>query len=429
MTAYNQLTRGASRLGATLQRLGGALVQPPWPEAGLFLALGATHLYNSLVRPYPVGYAGLYSLMAELVARQPFPMPSQIPFYGPGGIPFAYPPLGAYLAAVFLAVLRLPLFTYLKWAPPLMTLAALAALYYPARGWTGDRLKAVAAVAAAGSAEITYAFHSTASGMMRAPALAFALAGAHFALKAYSSDRRRWPSALLAGLFLALAAMTHLVYAVFLTLGVLLMCLMASAPSSWPVRLKVLGAIGLASVVLSAPWWATIWIRHGPAVLAHAAGTHGNFDMLGGSPLATLREVLRWLANYGRSWHPTILGGLGLLGFAYAVASGHWLMPAWLVLSLVVIGQSERFQVILSGIMVGNSLVDLSRLATHSRFSRARLGMERVGSLACISIVLAPLLSWACAACNGHPPASLRNSTKQQPGSRKAHRKQATTCT
>lgn len=60
MTAYNQLTRGASRLGATLQRLGGALVQPPWPEAGLFLALGATHLYNSLVRPYPVGYAGLY---------------------------------------------------------------------------------------------------------------------------------------------------------------------------------------------------------------------------------------------------------------------------------------------------------------------------------------------------------------------------------
>jgi len=67
-------------------------------------------------------------------------------------------------------------------------------------------------------------------------------------------------------------------------------------------------------------------------------------------------------------------------------------MPAWLVVSLIVIGQSDRFQVITSGIMVGESLVDLSRLAIQTQVGLIRLGRELAGSLACVSIVLAPLL-------------------------------------
>ncbi len=384
--------RSLTSFGHLLQRLGGALARPPWPEFGLLLTLGGAHLYNSISRAYPLGYAGLYSLMAELVAHQPLPMPEHIPFYGPGGLPFAYPPLAAYLAAFFLGYLRIPIFAYLKWAPPLMTLAALIGLYYLARAWTDDRLKALVAVAAAGSAEITYAFHSTASGMVRAPALAFALAGAAFALKSFRREEGRWGSAALAGLLAALAALTHLAYALFLALGIALMLVLAPARATWRVRLRLVAVIASAAIVFSAPWWAIILIRHGPAVLSNASGTHGNLDMLGGLPWATLREVLRWLANYGRSWHPAHLAGLGLLAFAYAVARGRWLMPSWLVLSLLVIGQSDRFQLILTGIMFGEALVDLSRLATDTRFGRVRLGEEKVGSLACLFVVMAPIL-------------------------------------
>jgi len=176
-----------------------------------------------------------------------------------------------------------------------------ARLWRVARGGRGARLKALAAVTAVGSSGSTYAFHSSASGMMRAPALVFALAGTCFALRSCSRDDRRWRSAFLAGLFLALTAMTHLAYAAFLSLGIALMLLLVPPPGKWPVRLKVVAMIGMTGMLLSAPWWVTILIRHGPTVLAHAWGTHGNLDMIGASPLTTLREVLRWLANYGRS--------------------------------------------------------------------------------------------------------------------------------
>lgn len=50
----------------------------------------------------PLGCAGMFTQMAEQIAGANFVLPAEIPYYGPGGIPFVYPPLGHYLFALYL---------------------------------------------------------------------------------------------------------------------------------------------------------------------------------------------------------------------------------------------------------------------------------------------------------------------------------------
>lgn len=114
---------------ARLERWLFALYHTPAPE-GAVLCLGAVvYLLNPIRYAFPVGYAGLFSLMVETILDHGFALPWSVPYYGPGGIPFAYPPVGLYLAALAVGPLKIPLFTYLRFAPAILGLLALAAAF------------------------------------------------------------------------------------------------------------------------------------------------------------------------------------------------------------------------------------------------------------------------------------------------------------
>ncbi len=70
--------------------------------AVLFCISSVFLFYNAFRFSLPIAYAGMYTLMAEQIADGGFSLPMQVPYYGPGGIPFAYPPLALYVMAVFL---------------------------------------------------------------------------------------------------------------------------------------------------------------------------------------------------------------------------------------------------------------------------------------------------------------------------------------
>lgn len=74
---------------------------------GLALALRlaplAVHLaVNGQLQPYHSG--GLFYFFCEAIRANGFLLPSQIPYYTEGGLPFAYPPLSFYLGALVLQV-------------------------------------------------------------------------------------------------------------------------------------------------------------------------------------------------------------------------------------------------------------------------------------------------------------------------------------
>ena len=110
------------------------------------LACGApVTFWNAFRYSPPMGYAGMFSLMAELIVNAGFGLPMEVPYYGPGGVPFAYPPLGLYLLAVFIQVTGKTLII-LRFIPPLLSLLALIPLFFLAIEISGSRLVGFVAV-------------------------------------------------------------------------------------------------------------------------------------------------------------------------------------------------------------------------------------------------------------------------------------------
>ncbi len=381
-------------LTRTLDRLGPSLLAPPWLEIATFLVLGGMYLYNAWHHAYPAGYAGLYTLMAEIVAQDPFPMPMEVPFYGPGGIPFAYPPVAAYFEAFFIGPAKVPVFTYLRWEPGITCILVMLAVYLLGRELSGDRLKAVVGTAIVFSAEIVYSYHGTASGSVRGLALLWAVLTAYVALMAYRRAHRWLVFALLAGLFLALTIMTHLAYAAFLAPGIVLMAFLQTGNRPLLARCRTLVVIAAAGALLSAPWWGTMIARYGPAVFLNAGGTHGTLGLLqqtGLDPVAMLRALLRWYVNLGGTWWPAFLSGLMIAGIAYSVVRGRLLLPVWVVVVIVTLGQTDRFEILLVGLLAGEALVDLSRLSGSGNRMQMAAGPVTAGGLTFLALVLVPV--------------------------------------
>jgi hypothetical protein len=376
-------------------RLGTILLRPLWLEIPVFLALAATYLYHSVRSPYPMGAAGLYTLMAELVAQKPFPMPMEVPYYGPGGLPFAYPPVAAYVTALFIGPLRIPALDFLRWEPAILCILTMLAVYAFAKQLWGDRLKALAGVAIAFSAETVFMFHGTASGSVRALALLWSFLAAWSALLAYTCDRHWRRDALLAGFFLGLTGMTHLAYAAFLAPGILLMAFLHESHRPMLARASVLATIVAVGIVVSAPWWMTIIRRYGLEVLLNAGSSHGTLSLLkmaGPSPVAVARSLLRWYANLGGTWWPPFLAGIALVGLAYGVARRRWLLPAWTVVVVATLGGTERFEILLAGLLAGEALVDLARFAGGIGETQQPGRKNALASSGYLALTLAPVM-------------------------------------
>jgi hypothetical protein len=319
--------------------------------------------FNAFRYAFPVGAAGLFSLMTETVAQNKFALPDRIPFYGPGGIPFAYPPLGPYLAAFFVSVLRVPLMGYLRFAPPVFGLLSLVALYFLAWRILGDRHKALVAAALVATMAIVYDYHATAWGMVRGPAFLFALAGLLSAWDALGGVGRVGWKIALAGVCLGLTTLTHLSYTLFFGLSVAVFCLMISR-ERFRVRLARSAAIAAVGLAVAAPWLLTIVTRHGVGVFVQALSTHGGLGVFRAyfQGWRFLPAIVRFtISSVGSGWDSVPLIGLFLAAVMDAWIRGKWLIPVWFVGVLFLIGEADRFLVVLACLLVAQMIVDLAR--------------------------------------------------------------------
>ena len=324
----------------------------PQADLPIVLGLAAIPLLANAVRfSLPLGYAGLYTLMSEQVAQGGFALPWSVPFYGPGGIPFAYPPLAFYLMALFLR-LGVPSLTYLRFAGPLLAWASLAPVTRLAKELTGSRLAAAAAVIILGVLDGFYIDQATAAGMVRSLALLFSA----LALLAYLRAVRQpgWKNAVLAGVFFALTICTHLSYAQFLAMTFVLYPLMGIFQlRRWTAALLA----GVVGIILSAPWWGVVLARYGASVFSGALGSHENsyFIRLFQDPAqwgAWLNDLTRQLQAVPLLW------ALVVAGFLLNLLLGEPFLPAWLAL-VIVFNSSQRFPNLVGALLAGQLVARL----------------------------------------------------------------------
>jgi hypothetical protein len=351
---------------------------PPWKLVMfIFVLLFAVVVlfYNAFRYEMPLGYGGLYTLMAEKIVENGFSIPFEIPYYGPGGIPAAYPPLGMYLMAVFLKM-GIPWSGYLRFAPPFLSLFAVISFYFLTEEITESFLSAgLASIFLVCSPEI-FKTHTWAAGSIRALAFCFVLLSLRQFVRAIKQDRFIY--AVTAGILLGFTLLTHLYYGLFW--GIFAISWVIVNRRSWRI---IFIALGISLAVIS-PWVWIIISRYGVSVFQGAFASHGNRDFL--SLLTSLPSVLTW---FGGNLIPFVLNPF----LAFCVISGGYvlvinrkyeLLLALLGVLLVFSPEGARFVIALGAILAGAS-IDIINLPI---FATKKMQRMMLADLLAISFIL-----------------------------------------
>jgi hypothetical protein len=96
---------------------------------GIFLRL-LPHIVMGFSSNLPLNNGGLYLFFSEIIMQNNFSYPAFIPFYTESGIPFAYPPLLFYLAALVSKLFHIPLLILFIYTPTIISIVCIFAFYF-----------------------------------------------------------------------------------------------------------------------------------------------------------------------------------------------------------------------------------------------------------------------------------------------------------
>lgn len=314
----------------------------------LFLVSAAFLFYNAFRFEMPLGFSGMYSLMAEQISGNHYRLPETSPFYGPGGVPFAYPPLGFYVMAFTTDLFDVSFITYLRFFPPLFSLLSLIPLFLLVERMTSSYWAAFFSTAFILFSPILYFNHTWSAGVVRGLAFLLTVCGFYFFYRALQERHRLF--AVAAGILLGFASLTHLFYGLFFALWAACLGFFMFHKAAWKITLLTF----LAAALTGLPWLYLIVTRYGVQVFKYALSSHDNaafLDVIQGG----IGTLLSWLsAKFAGPPIPVV--GFALSGFAiiYLLCKRSFGIPAALLaMTLVLSPEGDRFLVLVVAVLIG----------------------------------------------------------------------------
>jgi hypothetical protein len=247
--------------------------QPDWPALLLLIAVffgGLARFMPALIARFPLNDGGMFYTMAQELSANGYVLPATTSYNGLD-LPYAYPPLGIYLASLLADVGRIPLLEVFLWLPPFLSLLAIPAFYLFARALLADKLRASLAALFFALTPGSYDWHLMGGGVTRALGFLFLLLAAFSVLRFFKeANYRLLPPAIL---LCSLAVLSHPEVGLQ-TAGVCAILWLFLGRT----RRGALGAflISLGVTFLTAPWWGTVLSQHGlaPFLSALQTGQH-----------------------------------------------------------------------------------------------------------------------------------------------------------
>jgi len=219
--------------------------------------------------PYNLG--GLFYQMSLEIIRNRFALPFDIPYYFPGGLPFAYPPLPFYIQAVIIQWFSPPDFITVNLLPPVFSVLSLAAFYLLAKKVFSDRWLVLTAVFTFAVIPLAVSEQIEAMGLAESLGTLAIILYLHALL--WAQDRPRWYAGLYPGAMLGLCALSSpgSLYAGLLIsvlfVGIALFRLIRSRETS---LLRLVLIVGITGLAVSAPYWLTVISNHGIGIFLKA---------------------------------------------------------------------------------------------------------------------------------------------------------------
>lgn len=263
---------------------------------------------------FPLNDGGLFYAMARDLHATGFALPAYTTYNG-DGIPFAYPPLGVYLAAALAALGPWSLLDVFRFLPLALNLLTVGAVYLFARAWLGVTLAALLATLAFAYQPRSFLWLIMGGGVTRSLGM---LLGVLTLWQAYTMYRRSQPRAvLLATLGMAGVVLSHLEMAAFTALSIVLLGLFYGRHRA---GLLATATVAGGAAVLTAPWWATVAARHSAEVFLAAGSTGAEPDS------ALFLLLLMWVPE---RWF-SLVAVLAVVGAVVCLATRQYFPLVWL---------------------------------------------------------------------------------------------------
>lgn len=269
---------------------------------------------------FPLNDGGLFFAMTRDLQNANFLLPATTTYNGLG-IPFAYPPLGFYVAGLLSSAFGVGLIDVFRFLPLIVSTLTIPVVYLLAREILATRFQALLATWAFALLPRSFDWLIAGGGVTRSLGLLVALLAILEGIRFYRTSRRR--DGIGMAVFAGLTALSHPEAALFVVFSMLL-AFFAYGRTRRVFRDSVLLA-GVAAVV-AAPWWLTVISIHGVGPLISGSQTSAD-------PGATLQPLLTF--TFTDEPYAAFLAVVGLVGFLHQVATRRYLLPAWVVLVLV----------------------------------------------------------------------------------------------
>lgn len=290
------------------------------------LLIGALTLMGAAIRAapvvgtsFPLNDGGLFGQMVLDLVNNGLALP-HVTAYNASDIPFAYPPLGLYAAAI--VSIWVPLVDVLRFVPLFVSILTIPVAWTIYRKLLPNEAMAVIATAAFALMPRSYDWQIAGGGITRSFGFFFALVAISCAISAYRSRDLGW--AIASGLALGLAGLSHPQALVFGGVSVGLVSFAGSV--GWKRSIVLLFmTLGIAAAIML-PWMALVVSRYGIATFLGAAQT-------GGDPIeaATLFFTFRYSDGLFE-----ILGAIGAFGLFVSVVNRKWLWVSWAFITILV---------------------------------------------------------------------------------------------
>ena len=355
--------------------------------AGAVLAGIALRVVTVLASSFPLNDGGMFYSMVRDIQASSYRLPAFTSYNGEH-IPFFYPPLGFYMAAVLTDLTPMGLPAALRVLPLLFSVLAIFAFLLLAKDVLRDRLTVVAAVFFFSVMPPSFYWMIMGGGLTRAPGFVFALLTIWQGRRMYLDARPRRVATVSA--LAALTVVTHTEMAVLAAIVCGVFFVVHGRSRAGVVASVCVGAL---TIVLSAPWWALVVAQHGVSPLVAAVGTTGS-SIVG--PVAALTEF-----SAGVPPIVDVTAALALLGVVACLGNRRYVLPGWL-LAVALFDQRAFFtstipaMAMLAAVGLTEVVLPFARDAMHRGESRPdeRQSMPRwlMGSVAAV-VALTALVS------------------------------------
>jgi hypothetical protein len=339
-----------------------------WSALYLFSAL----LFGAVVRfvpafsnGFPLNDGGMFYTMIRDLQANHYLLP-QFTSYNFADIPFAYPPLGFYIAAAFSNLLHVSVLQTLLWLPALANTLAILAFYKLAEQILPSRASATLAALVYALSSRAFLWQVMGGGITRAFGMLFLLLMLWQAVQLFrASHLNRQENSSLSGathphlaltiLFGACAVISHPQTALHAALGGALIFLFFGRSKRGIISALIVGA-GVA--LLTAPWWLTVFLRHGLEPFLSAGQTSQRALE---SYLALL--TLNGLGDY--LFIPTLL--FALIGIWITFKRREFFLVTWALLAYLIDPRGgDGIALLALSMLAGTGLLKLSAWISRS---------------------------------------------------------------